>query len=496
MPSEPLSAVDTAWLHMEDPTNLMMVTGILVFDEVLDFGRLTALFERKLLPIPRFTHRVVEPRLPFGPPRWETDRTFDLKSHLHRVALHPPGDESALRELVSDLMSTPLDFSKPLWQFHLVEGFGKGSALVGRLHHSIGDGIALVRVLLSMADGGATFHEPAVAPDEPHGWERLVPFLEPAAKAISRTIRATESLVREGVETLAHPGHLLELAERGASGADALVKLLLMTPDPPTPFKGPLGVAKRAAWSPPIPLGEIKGVGKSLGATVNDVLLASVTGALRRYLDARGTALRDLEFRAVVPVNLRRPEEEHELGNRFGLVFVALPVGIEEPLERLVELKERMDEIKRSPEAVVALGLLGAIGTAPAEVERLVVDLFGRGGTGVMTNVMGPRQPVSFTGVPAREMMFWVPQSGRLGLGVSILSYAGGVSLGVATDAGLVPDPEALLEGFRAEFDALAALAPGAERPAVSRETKAAATSRSSGQRSRRPPPRRRTRPS
>jgi diacylglycerol O-acyltransferase len=232
-----------------------------------------------------------------------------------------------------------------------------------------------------------------------------------------------------------------------------------MPPDPPTPFKGPLGVAKRAAWSDPVPLDDVKAAGKALGATVNDVLLAAVTGALRRYLEGRGTPLKDLEFRAVVPVNLRKPEEEHELGNRFGLVFLTLPVGIEDPADRLFELKERMDEIKGSPEAVVALGLLGAIGSAPADVERLVVDLFGRAGTGVMTNVMGPRERISFAGVPAREIMFWVPQSGRLGLGVSILSYAGGVSLGVATDAGLVPDPEKILDGFREEFDALAAAA-------------------------------------
>lgn len=456
MSSEPFSAVDTAWLHMEHPTNLMMVTGVLVFDEPLDFGRLAEQVRRRLLAIPRFTQRVVEPRLLFRTPRWETDPTFDLRAHLHRVALGPRGDADALRELVSDLMSTPLDFSKPLWHFHLVEGLGSGSALVGRLHHAIGDGIALVRVLLSMADGSEEASGP-VSPraHEPHGWERIVPFLGPAAKAVSRALEATESLIREGVEALAHPEHLLELAARGTSGADALAKLLLMSPDPPTPFKGPLGVLKRVAWSEPVPLSDVKAAGKALGATVNDVLLAAVTGALRRYLERRGTEVRDLEFRAVVPVNLRRPEEEHELGNRFGLVFVPLPVGSEDPVDRLFELKERMDEIKRSPEAVVALGLLGAIGSAPAEVERLVVDLFGRAGTGVMTNVMGPRERISVAGVPVREIMFWVPQSGRLGLGVSILSYAGGVSLGVATDAGLVPDPEVILAGFREEFAAL-----------------------------------------
>ena len=400
MTSEPLSAVDTAWLHMEEPTNLMMVTGVLVFDEILDFGRLAALMKERLLRVPRLTQRIVDPRLPFAPPRWETDPTFDLRAHLHRVALHPPGDQAALRELVSDLMSTPLDFSKPLWQFHLVEGFGKGSALVGRLHHALGDGVALVRLILSIADGAGPEGE-AASFGEPHGWERLGAFLGPAATAVSRTLKVTQGFVREGVESLVHPEHLLEIAARGASGADALAKLVLMPPDPITPFKGPLGVEKMAAWSDPIPLDEVKAVGKALGGTVNDVLLASVTGALRRYLEGRGALSPGLEFRAVVPVNLRRPEEEHELGNRFGLVFLSLPVGIEDPVERLFELKERMDEIKGSPEAIVALALLGAIGTAPVPVERLVVELFGRGGTGVMTNVIGPRQRILWPDVPA-----------------------------------------------------------------------------------------------
>jgi diacylglycerol O-acyltransferase len=461
----PLSAVDTAWLHMEDPTNLMMVTGVLVFEKPLDFDRVADLLRDRLLSISRFTQRVVEPRRPFAGPRWETDLHFDLRSHFHRVSLRPPGDEAALRELASDLMSTPLDYSKPLWQYHLIEGYGSGCAILCRIHHSIGDGIALVRVLLSMMDGADAGHD-AVEPHEPHGWERLGPLFRPAAKAISRTLAMTESLMHEGTETLAHPERLLEMASRGASGVDALARLLLMEPDPATPFKGPLGTFKRVAWSRPLPLDEVKGVGRALGATVNDVLLSAVTGALRRYLETRGFPPAGVEFRAVVPVNLRTKGEEHELGNRFGLVFLALPVGIENPVERLFELKERMDEIKRSPEAVVAFGLLGAIGSAPAEIEHLVVNLFGQRGTAVMTNVAGPRQPISLAGVPVTSLMFWVPQSGRLGMGVSILSYAGGVSLGVATDAGLVPDPEAILDGFHDEFDVLAALA---RREAASR---------------------------
>lgn len=506
MREEPLSSVDAAWLHMEHPANLMMVTGVLTFDEPLDFATLTRVIGEGLKPFPRFHQRVVEPRLPLGSPRWELDPAFDLHSHVHRVALPVPGDQKALQELVSDLMSTPLDFSKPLWQFHLIEGYGAGCAVLARLHHAIADGIALIQVLLSLTDQAPPVAEPPPPPPEPTSWERIGSMTEsllkptvdalkrsfiegaaeagrpsgplpglpatarallaPATAVVNRAVQATETLWHEGVSWLSHPEHALELVERAAGGANALGKLLLMSPDPITAFKGPLGVAKRAAWSGPIPLADVKRVGRALSATINDVLLACATGALRRYL-AGGEPIHDLEVRAVVPVNLRSPTDTVRLGNRFGLVFLPLPVGLEDPLDRLYELKQRMDDIKRSPEAVVAFGLLGAIGMAPTEIEHLVLNLFGTRGTAVMTNVPGPREPISLAGKRVSGVMFWVPQSGRLGLGLSILSYAGNVSIGVATDAGLVPDPERIVVDFALEFEELLAIVKSEEQAAV-----------------------------
>lgn len=491
---EPLSHVDAAWLHMEDPSNLMMVTGVLAFDEPLEFEQLTRTIGERLLSYPRFRQRVVEPHGPFGSPCWELDPGFDLHAHVHRVALPRPGGQAALQDLVSDLMSTPLDFSKPLWQFHLVEGYGTGCAVLGRLHHAIADGIALMEVLLSLADEAEPVPHTEPDPEPPDVWQRLggalsetlvrpaldsfkvalgmppegrtstrstqgfaTGLLEPAVQAVSRAVHSAEGALHEGLEWVRHPERALALVDHAAKGADALGKLLLMSPDPRTAFKGPLGVAKRAAWSDHIRLDEVKAVGRALGATVNDVLLAVATGALRRYI-SRGEPLYDLEVRAVVPVNLRSAQEAHTLGNRFGLVFLPLPVGIEDPLDRLFELKQRMDAIKQSPEAVVALGLLGAIGRAPVEIEHLVLNVLGARGTAVMTNVCGPRRPISLAGKRITSLMFWVPQSGHLGLGLSILSYAGGVSIGVATDAGLVPDPERLVAHFRDEFAELLAI--------------------------------------
>jgi diacylglycerol O-acyltransferase / wax synthase len=355
-----------------------------------------------------------------------------------------------LQELVSDLMSTPLDYSKPLWQFHIVEDPAGGSALIARLHHAIADGIALVQVLLSLTDDAPLGDEETPDPAPPNG----KPGGRPLEALLAPVSAAVDAAIRGGPDTL------VEAAQVGGRGLVALNKLLFMEPDPPSLFKGPLGVEKRAAWSQPIALEDIKAVGRMARGTVNDVLINAVAGALRRYLLTRGAEADGLNLRAVVPVNLRPLDQPiTELGNKFGVVFLALPVGIADPFDRLLELKRRMEAIKHSPEAVVAFGILNLIGASPPPLADVAVDMFGSKATAVMTNVPGPRQPIYLAGARIDKTMFWVPQSGHLGLGVSIFSYAGAVLVGVATDAGLVPDPQAIVAAFEAELEALVNLA-------------------------------------
>lgn len=443
--SEPLSNVDSAWLRMEDPTNLMTITALMTFDEPLDFQALKADIEDRLLIHDRFRQKVKYSWLPFlGKPYWVEDDHFALQAHLRRTALPHPGDQGTLQQLVSELMSTPLDYSKPLWQFHVVEGYGKGCALIARVHHCIGDGIALVRLLFSLVD-----EDPEVPPGR----------RDPSAFA-SAVGRAGGLSLAQGLEALLNPARALELAVTGASAASELGKLVTMSADPDTVFKGPLGVTKRAAWSRPIPLPEVKQPSRALGVTINDLLLTAVTGALRRYMGEHGHPPDGLEIRAVVPVNLRPAEEAFQLGNRFGLVFLGLPVGLNDPAARLAALKRNMDELKSSPQAMVAFTVLNALGMASPEIEKLGVKLFAQKATAVMTNVPGPQKTLYLAGKPIKEIMFWVPQSGRLGLGVSILSYAGQVRLGIATDAGLVSDPGRIVSFFQEEFAVLASSVP------------------------------------
>jgi WS/DGAT/MGAT family acyltransferase len=459
MARQPLSSVDVAWLQMEEPTNLMMVTGLLLFDQPLDPARLRRVLEQRLLAFPRFRQRVVRPGLLGGVPHWEDDPLFQVEAHIHRVALPSPGGDVALQRIVSDLMSTPLDYSKPLWHAHLIEGYEAGSAMVVRIHHCIGDGLALIHVMLSLTDASA---RPArrTARVDPSGGSAADGGGFPW-DGLPRLARLVGSLAR-------NPGPTFRM---GMAGTSSLAGMTLLPPDPPNLFKGRLGVTKRAAWSRPEPLDQIKAIGRANSATVNDVLVAAATGALRRYLVRRGRPVTGLEIRASVPVNLRPPKDAYELGNSFGLVFLSLPVGIGSARRRLNAVRRRMEEIKRSPDALMTYALLNAVGRLPSQVEGLLLRFFGSKATAVMTNVPGPAQPLYLAGRRIGRVMFWVPLSGHMGLGISILSYAGEVMLGVATDAGLVPDPEAIVEGFHQELVELARLSSATAVPAARART-------------------------
>jgi WS/DGAT/MGAT family acyltransferase len=217
-------------------------------------------------------------------------------------------------------------------------------------------------------------------------------------------------------------------------------------------FRGPCGVLKRAAWSESFPLDEVKAIGRRLGGTVNDVLLAAVSGALRRYLEDVGQPTDDVQINAMVPVSLRQPHEMGRLGNRFGLVILTLPVGTRDPVERLVIMKKRMNDIKNSPEALVAFAILNGIGLVPIVAEHIIEDFFVAKTSAVMTNVPGPRQPLYMAGSRLNNLMFWVPVYGNTGMGISIMSYAGNVMVGIMTDACVVSDPMTIAENFNAEL--------------------------------------------
>lgn len=465
MTRQQLSNIDTALLRIEEPTNLMLATTVMITNTPVDCDRLKATLEARLLRIDRFRQRLALPLIELGAPHWEDDPDFDLNYHLQQATLPPPGDQTALQDVVSLLASTPLDLSRSPWQFHLIENCCEGSALICRFHHCIADGTALVHIVLSMTETNPLAPVPIIQPSPPqppkeHGFGAL--FQSPRSRLRTRR-QAASKAAREGLELLVDPSRVLELSQTGKDAATELARFVLFAPDPDTALKGQLGVSKRAAWSEGIPLEQVKLVGRSLGGTVNDVMLAAVTGAFRHYLQGRGEVVDSLSFRAAVPVNLRPPGSEAELGNRMGAVFLSLPVDVAGPAERLRAIEQRMNSHKSSSQAPLFYVLLNALGMTPARVASSLVSIYGSRATAVMTNVRGPQQRIYLAGAPVECLLGWVPTTGRLGVGISILSYSGKVTLGVIVDEGLVPDSEAIVKAFHDEFATLLALALDAE---------------------------------
>jgi WS/DGAT/MGAT family acyltransferase len=251
------------------------------------------------------------------------------------------------------------------------------------------------------------------------------------------------------------PERLADYAQIGQRVVVDAARIALMTADSTTSLKGVPGVAKGIAWNEPLPLDDVKLVCRALGASVNDVLMSCVAGALRTYLRGRSEDTDGCEIRAMVPVNLRSTDGPIRLGNRFGLVPVELPVGIANPIARLQEVRRRMVDLKGGYQAVLTYTLLEAVGYVPKLVQDPIMQYLSTKATAVMTNVPGPKETLSLAGRRLSRMMFWVPQSGDVGLGVSILSYAGGVQFGVIADRKLCPDPQALIDAFQPQFDAL-----------------------------------------
>jgi WS/DGAT/MGAT family acyltransferase len=455
---EPMSKVDTAWLRMEQPTNLMMITGVVVLDESVTFESIVQTIQQRWLAFRRFRQKAVNRT---GGAHWEIDEDFDIRAHVRRVALPGKADRDELEEFVSDLASTQLDTSRPLWQFHYIENYVGGPAVVQRIHHCYADGIALVQVFLSLTDPTP---QPRPSASDPVTWQQrrvaesniFRRLTEPARDRVSQAWHLSQKLAGEALSLVQDPDKAGKYLTEATELSKELINSLALPADPKTLFKGRLGVRKRVAWDKPLPLDEVKAVSKAFGCTVNDILIAAVSGALRSYMLERGEApTRSSEIRATVPVNLRPLEHAKNLGNHFGLVFLELPIGESNPVDRVRQVNRRMNELKESRQATVALGLLAALGMGPSALQKPALDLLSEKASTVLTNVPGPQQPLYMGGGEVKELMFWVPQNGGIGMGISILSYNGNVFLGLISDRRLVPDPQKIIRRFKPEMENL-----------------------------------------
>ncbi len=460
--TERMSRVDTAWLRMDNEFNLMMIVGVWLLTPAITLQALRERVGDRLLKYERFRQNAVTDAMGA---QWVDDPDFDLDRHVVPIKLKRAKGQServALQALCGALATTPLDPAHPLWQFHFIPHYEGGSAMVARIHHCIGDGIALTSVMMSITDGGS---------DPPRRRKRSVPddaseadwladaVLQPLTDFTVKAIGMYGSGITKSLELLSNPQEPLhggaDMARTGMQVLKDVYALTAMPDDSPTLLKGkPVG-RKVVAWCEPIPLDAVKIVGKALNCSVNDVLLACAAGAIGGYLAARGDDPTGKEIRAMVPVNLRPLEDAWKLGNRFGLAPLVLPIGIANPIERVYAVHARMAELKGSYQPLLAFAILAMTGLFIKPVQDVVLGLFAKKTTAVMTNVPGPAVALKLCGATMRQSMFWVPASGEVGMGLSILSYGGGVQFGLITDEKLCPDPDDIIQRFAPEFDKL-----------------------------------------
>lgn len=478
-----VAGVDTLWLHMDTPENLMVIDGVMMFDGQVDVDRAIKVINVRLPQrYPVFKQIPVRSQSPLGGDNWVDDPNFDINNHITFADLEAPGNDESLQKYVGEQMSKPFDRSIPLWEIHFVNGYLGGTAMVARFHHALADGTALARVLLEMTD------------DDPDGdiqeAERLA---QPGAENVGPTYHALEISRRLEHVIGAHDGGLRQsildhadsvgdaatnsltsLAKSGyhtartvtdpqrvrdaislVDAAPDIVNKLLLAGAPKSPLSGSVAQPKTAVWSEPHDLQKIKEAGKAHGATINDMMIAALAGALRTYVIDHGGEPHDLS--TMIPVNLRPLDRPlpRELGNKFALVMLVLPVSGQNAMERLTETKIRMDGIKGSPEAILTFGVINALGNINAQVGRTMVDFFSAKAIGVTTNVPGPRDQRYFAGTPVDSILGWVPGAGMQTLGACIFSYNGKIRVGFKTDTEAVPDPRDLVSAFDAELEAL-----------------------------------------
>ena len=461
----PVAHVDATWLGMDESTNPMIINSVMIFSETIGYDRLVEILdERLIVRFSRFSQRVVERYHGIKKMHWESDPHFDIRSQVHHLALPAPGDTAELQRLISMLMSEPLDRTRPLWRMYLIDNVDGGCAVYARMHHAIGDGIALMRVLLSLTDSEpGTNSAPVTVSTQTRSTGKMPGFasssfrmagratgaLVSAARHVNTDPELAQETAREAIQTLKTTG--LYAAATTAN----LAKIVLMAQDRNSVYRGNLTPIKCVSWTRPIALGRVKAIGDATGTTVNDVLVAAVVGGLRRYMSAIDGAAPDRDIRSTIPVNLRPANAPLTLGNKFSLVFLTLPISVADPAERLRQVKSRMDALKRSPEAALVYDILNILGMIPGPVSRMASSWFASKATCILTNVPGPRQPVYFADRRVERMMFWVPQSRGVGMGISILSYAGNVTIGLMVDEALIPEPAQVVDEFYTEFEAL-----------------------------------------
>ena len=474
-----LLPMDAAWLNLESPQNPLTITVLMRVPGLTQSG-LRACLQRYWLPWERFRMRPVQRRCGWG---WERDRRFDLANHLFHVP--EPMGKARLQEWVSARLNQPLGRDRPRWGFWLVPNAEGGAALLFRIHHCYGDGMSLLDVFDSICTRSPEECPQSYGNREGSTARRWPEVMQACREAFAAGLQGgrsqegsvppgqarsgTGSKVDEPVGGVTptddipehQPGTLEQGLMTSLRAINEMTGMVTEPEDTPSNLKRSLLGRRHCRWSGPVPLRSFLSLARRSGCSINDVLLSCVAAAMRDAMGVSGSALNQSVVHAAVPVDIRRALPEalrpvrHMPGNFFGTIFVPMPVDGGFALERLWRIKHETRRLKRSWQPLMAWGVSGLASLLPASLRQPISDLFFRKASAVVSNVPGTREPRYLAGHQITEQMFWVPQAGDIGLGVSIVSYAGNVQFGVVADEAIVPDPDRFLTRCVRELDEL-----------------------------------------
>ena len=460
MAGDRLSGLDASFLHLEDASAHMHVASVMLFegppppyDELLDA------IERRLHLVPRYRQRLAFVPLGQGRPKWVDDPHLNLRYHVRYTALPSPGSERQLKDLAGRVFSQQLDRDKPLWELWVAERLERDRfAVLAKTHHALVDGISGVDIVSVLFD---TSPEPAAPPDPGDRWlPRPLPSrAQLLAEAIVERATIPAELTGSVRAVLRGPGRLLAGVRDAALGVGAMAWTGL-NPAPSTPYNARIGPHRRFTWVR-ADLPDVKAIKNELGGTVNDVVLATVAGALGAHLRRRGQKTSGLELKAMVPVSVRTSIERGALGNRVAAMMARLPVWCEEPVARLDIVRDELEGLKSSGQAVGANALTELAGFAPPTIMDQAARLAARQRffNVVVTNVPGPQFPLYLLGRRMVETFPMVPLARNQGLGIALLSYDGSINFGLVGDYDLLWDLDDLALDVH---DSLAELAAAA----------------------------------
>lgn len=450
-----LSPLDAVFLEIEDgdPHTSLSIASIAVLEgpppRHHEFAEAMA---ARLPLLPRYRQRIRRVPLDLGPPVWVEDDRFDLDEHLHRIAAPAPGDENALCELVAMIMAERFERAHPLWEVWVVEGLAEGRwAVLYKIHHCLADGIAgaalLEELLAGSPDGG-----PASAGAADPG---MVPLV---LRSFRSLVTGPVELVRALTGELRRPARFVRQVTSATRGLALLSAAL--TPATPTTLAGPLG-ADRHYELAHASLADVRAVAGKTGGTVNDVVLAAVTGAFRDLLRRRGETPGSSAVRALVPVSVRAATDKSTVDNQISLMLPRLPVDLVTPSARLSAVRHRMSVLKTGGEASGGSALIGLARFLPfapmAFGVRVAAALPQRSVVAVATNVPGPSRSLSVLGRPVVDLYPYVPIAVRVRTGIAVLTYGDRMTFGITTDRDSSPEPGFLGKAIEHELAALSA---------------------------------------